>query len=1140
MKATYYSQSNKAGKLLASRLKAKHTKSRIPFLLSNTTSDKIYDPKGIANRFKDFYDELYNLANDTSHCIPTQDAIDTFLNSIKLPVLSPEQLETLNAPITPTELAMIFKTLPSHKSPGPDGLTNEYYKSFSSILSTPMRAFLTHAITSASFPRENQEALIVTLPKPGKDPSVPQNFRPISLLNVDLKIYAKLIATRLANCLPDQIAYDQIGFVKGRQSYENTRRVLNLVHQTEMRKLEMVMLALDAEKAFDRICWSYSFSVLRRMGFSGDILRAIGALYSAPSAKVFTNGTFSDPFDITNGTRQGCPLSPLIFVLSMEPLAQAIREDPSIKGIDVKGRSHLISLYADDIILTLTDPQTSLSRLVQLIDHFGTLSFCKLNLSKSQALSFNVSPAPLRALHTRYGFDWRQESLQYLGPVRLSGGVTKCEGAVEVKYGEEWAGVNYNSKNLENVASVACRELGYCTGEETSLSQCEYTTSGQVLSSAYQLGVICSGLMYKVSSTVMCSVNCDLSSGHREYRLVDGPSACSGHLEAHVGNTWGSVCEIDSDLRAANVLCKELQCGEAVPSLLTYTRGPGPIWTEKIHCVGNESKLNDCLKITGEGACTKESPPSIQCKGLFNSYRLVNGGQKCSGRVEVLYEGRWMAVCSSHWTLQEANVLCRQMKCGVAVSVPGGGHFGSYNVITTYRFHCTGTEDHLGDCNITALGNRKCPSSDTGGVICTGIEEKMRLMGGEDHCAGRLEILTHNNTWSRAVTDQWSRNGVQVVCRELHCGHVVGTFIITALTTSNGHVYLRGNCQGNETRLTDCSVTESWSGQEEDLEVICSESKQLRLVNGRGRCAGRVEIYHEGRWGTICDDFWDKADADVVCKQLGCGYAVNATTEAYYGRGTGDIWLDDVQCVGNETHIWDCPKKQYGDHNCGHKEDAGITCSEFLDLRLAGGPHVCEGWLEVYYNGGWGSVCNNVMPQLSLSVICKHLNCGSKGELDVRLYDVRKRSSWVDGINCTKHSKLLWECPSSPWNTGTCRDRDLAYIIYKDRIRLIGGQNICSGRVEVFYQGQWGTVCDDAWDIKDAEVVCRQIGCGSAMNATTEAAMFGRGSGPIWLSEVQCKGCEQALQDCWSQRWNQSGCLHKEDAGVICIGMDSL
>ncbi|XP_066428582.1 scavenger receptor cysteine-rich type 1 protein M130-like [Eleutherodactylus coqui] len=663
-----------------------------------------------------------------------------------------------------------------------------------------------------------------------------------------------------------------------------------------------------------------------------------------------------------------------------------------------------------------------------------------------------------------YSINGIQPSVRLMGVkcsalMRLSAGNTECEGLVEVRYLEKWWAMKYDTDNRETIANVLCRELGCnttnvphgvttgdifvddarrtlhlrCGGEETSWSQCERSLYDNIYPTVLLIGVKC--------------------SGHREYRLADGASACSGHLEARHGDTWGSVCEIDSELRAANVLCKELQCGEAVPSLMTYTRRPGPIWTEQIHCVGNESRLYDCIRNSKNRKCTKESAPSIQWK-----------------------------------------------------------------------------------------------------------EETVRLMSGEDHCAGRLEILTHN-TWSRAVSDQWGINETQVVCRELHCGHAVGSLPITASTTVGGHVYLSGNCQGNETQLTDCSVTESsnrktWTGQETEIEMICSESNQLRLVDGPGRCAGRVEIYHDGRWGTICDDSWDEADADVVCKQLGCGHGVRATTGVYYGRGTGDIWLDDVECEGNERYIRDCPAKQFGDHDCGHKEDAGVICSELLDLRLVDGSHECEGWLEVYYNGSWGSVCNNVMPVLSVSVICKHLKCGSKGYLEAAKYDVkRRRPFWVDHINCTKYNKLLWECPSSPWNINSCTDRELAYIVCEgsrtavqscptsvpcsdnDRIHLIGGENNCSGRVEVFFQGEWGTVCDDEWDIKDAEVVCRQIGCGSAVNSTTEAS-YGKGAGPIWLSEVQCKGYERTLQDCWAKRWNKSDCLHKEDAGVICLGPD--
>ncbi|XP_069805684.1 scavenger receptor cysteine-rich type 1 protein M130-like [Dendropsophus ebraccatus] len=743
--------------------------------------------------------------------------------------------------------------------------------------------------------------------------------------------------------------------------------------------------------------------------------------------------------------------------------------------------------------------------------------------------------------------------------LRLVNAASRCAGRVEIFHAGRWGTICDDSWDIAD-ADVVCKQLGcgpavnattdayygegtgdiwldtvQCIGNEANIKSCE----------AKKIGF--HNCVHSMDAGVICSV-------HREYRLVDGPNPCSGHLEALHGDTWGSVCDDDTGLSVANVLCKELQCGEAMHTSLTYTRRPGPIWTELIWCNGDETRLNDCNRDPAVGeSCMKLGPPVIECKGFFNSYRVVNSSQECSGRVEVLYIGQWMAVCRSHWTLQAANVLCRQMKCGVAASVPHGGHFGQYNLTTTYRFHCTGTEYHLVKCNLTALGNSNCSSWDTAGVICTGKKETVRLMDGEDHCAGRLEILTDIDTWSRAVSDQWGINEAQVVCRELHCGHAIDTFIITSQTT--GDLYLRGNCRGNETQLEKCALNSSsnmraWKDQKQNIEVICSESKRMRLVNGSARCAGRVEIYHAGRWGTICDDSWDKADADVVCKQLGCGFAVTATTEAYYGRGTGDIWLDDIQCRGNESHIWDCPSKPIGNHNCGHKEDAGVICSEFLDIRLVDGKQECEGWLEVYYNGSWGSVCEN-MPHVSVSVICKHLNCGSKGRVETGIYESRRRPFWVDHINCTKQSKLLWECPSSPWNIESCRDREVVNIVCKkrappskrspttqscpdnNRIRLSGGRNNCSGRVEMFYQGEWGTVCDDDWDIRDAEVVCRQIGCGSAINATTEA-VYGEGDGPIWLSEVQCNGYEQALQDCSSKGWNKSDCLHKEDAGVTC------
>ncbi len=193
-----------------------------------------------------------------------------------------------------------------------------------------------------------RQASITLLPKDGKDPTLCNSYRPISLLNVDVKILAKILAFRLEVVLPSITSEEQTGFIKGRYSFSNIRTLFNILYSRQNSVSSEVVISLDAEKAFDRIEWVYLFRVLKEFGFGEGLISWIRLLYVDPQASVSTNSVNSEYFTLSRGTRQGCPLSPLLFAVAIEPLSIMLRTVPVFQGIIRKGIEHKLALYADD------------------------------------------------------------------------------------------------------------------------------------------------------------------------------------------------------------------------------------------------------------------------------------------------------------------------------------------------------------------------------------------------------------------------------------------------------------------------------------------------------------------------------------------------------------------------------------------------------------------------------------------------------------------------------------------------------------------------------------------------------------------------------------------------------------------------
>ena len=314
--------------------------------------------------------------------------------------------------ITEQDLYESLSALPNNKTPGTDGLTVEFYKAFWDILKKPLCKCVKAIYDKGELSEDQKRGVINLLPKPDKDIRAIKNWRPISILNVDYKLITKTLADRLKLVLPDIIHPDQCGYVRDRKIGENIRIVHDLIHYCNDHDVEGLLVFLDFEKAFDSVSWEFINHTLTEFGLGSVFKKWINILYNDINSSVINKGHMSQTFKLKRGIRQGCPISAYIFILCAELLAQKLRANADIHGLNIGETEFKLLQFADDTVLILKDT-SSLKFSLDILKDFATVSGLRLNKSKTEV--FNLGKGIEINGLSKLGFKVTTEPIRYLG-----------------------------------------------------------------------------------------------------------------------------------------------------------------------------------------------------------------------------------------------------------------------------------------------------------------------------------------------------------------------------------------------------------------------------------------------------------------------------------------------------------------------------------------------------------------------------------------------------------------------------------------------------------------------------------------------------------------------------------------------------
>ncbi|XP_052794515.1 deleted in malignant brain tumors 1 protein-like [Mya arenaria] len=650
--------------------------------------------------------------------------------------------------------------------------------------------------------------------------------------------------------------------------------------------------------------------------------------------------------------------------------------------------------------------------------------------------------------------------------VRLAGGHSRAIGTLQVEIRGEWLTVCSNTGyNTKGIAPVVCGMINAtATAFNGSTAHIHETPSneneGISMNNLHCKGseedlLFCKSDLWLAntchSNGFAFRIECNTPVDFDNSRVADYAVGGTGSMEYLCDGGFGS--------EEAQVYCRTAN-RPTWNALIMHGQYAGSSQQIHANCNGYETDISQCNLLKSN--CGQYNSVRVAC--LETDIQLIGGHNNLTGTAYVNATDKWRYICADHFGPNEARVVCK-MHSGT--NVPGQisrKYVGHYGLVSDLQ--CTGSEDDVSLCTSNVGGY--CNSGYAAAVDCNTV----RLFGGSRYENGRVEVYdSFNQTWETVCYDHFSDRDAQVICRQL--GFLDGRHRHSAFSYNLRPTIQSITCNGFEDDLSQCAIDGENVQCSYVAEVDCngrdglappptvSYSPQVRLVDGEHTHSGRVEVYYQNQWGTVCRQNFDFEDLMVVCRTLNY-YRGNSYGIIYEGvpASGGNVVIEDLQCHGGETNVKHCKSKVWLSNTCDHSQDVSIDCNSYFHA----------GYTERPYGS---------------------------------MFDSNYTFGPVDGD-----------------------------------IRLINGNDYYSiGRLEVYYSGQWGTVCSRGFDVRDAETVCRVLNKYGSATYYKSYTREGPGNGAIMIENLQCQGREWSLAQCESGKWlSNMYCSHSEDISVDCSG----